>query len=217
MEKIKRRKAPKVKFFYLCLLAIATSMLGWIVENVFRGFCNRTIDCRFHLLPFLSPYGLIVFAYYLLLSDPNDIAVFGKNIFKQKTKTTVVLSNLLCWAGMCVAVFLGELAVGNIWYYLTGVELWHYSNGICVTQFTGVCQALAYGTAAYALFRFVYRPSIRWVQNKVPYKVAKIISLTLGTLIVADTILMGVMIAVNGKAPMWWRITFCMPVYLITP
>ena len=116
-----KRRAPKVKFFYLCFLAIFVSFLGWIVENTFRAFCNRTIDSRFHLLPFLSPYGLIVFAYYLLLSDPDDLAVFGRHIFKQKTTATIIASNIIAWAGMCVTVFLGELAVGNFWYYVTGV------------------------------------------------------------------------------------------------
>lgn len=202
------RSAPKVKFFYLCFLAIFVSFLGWIVENTFRAFCNHTIDSRFHLLPFLSPYGLIVFAYYLLLSDPDDVAVFGRRIFKQKTTKTIILSNIIAWLGMCLAVFLGELAVGNFWYCVTGVELWHYCNGICVTQFTGVSQALGYGSAAYFLFRFGYRPALKWVQAKMPYKVAKTISLVLGTLIVADTALMYVMIAINGGAPMWWSFSF---------
>ena len=88
------------------------------------------------------------------------------------------------------------------------MELWHYSNGICVTQFTGVCQALSYGSAAYALFRFGYHPAVKRVQAKVPYNVAKIVSLVLGTLIIADTALMCVMIAINGKAPMWWSLSF---------
>ena len=202
------RHAPKVKFFYLYPLAIAVSFLGWIVENIFRAFCNRTIDSRFHLLPFLSPYGLIVFAYYLLLSDPDDLAVFGKHVFRHKTTATIVASNIIAWACMCLAVFLGELAVGNFWYYVKGVELWHYCNGVCVTQFTGVCQSLGYGSAAYALFRFGYRPALKRVQAKVPYKVAKIISIVLGTLIVADTALMCVLTAIKGEPPMWWSFSF---------
>lgn len=202
------RRAPKVKFFYLSLLAIAVSFLGWIVENIFRAFCNRTIDSRFHLLPFLSPYGLIVFAFYLLLGEPDDLAVFGKHVFRQKSKATIILSNIIAWVGMCLAVFLGELAVGNFWYYVTGVELWHYCNGICVTQFTGVCQSLGYGSATYALFRFGYHPAVKRVLVKVPYNVAKVVSLVLGTLIIADTALMCVMIAINGKAPMWWSLSF---------
>jgi hypothetical protein len=55
-----------VEFFYLCVLGIAVAMIGWIVENVFRVIDIGVIDSRYHLLPFISPYGLAVFALHLV-------------------------------------------------------------------------------------------------------------------------------------------------------
>ena len=64
---MKKTKEPKIRqvrkpftifgveAVYLGVLGIATAFLGWLAENVVKIISNGTFDCRFHLLPFISP------------------------------------------------------------------------------------------------------------------------------------------------------------------
>ena len=116
-------------------------------------------------------------------------------------------SNLLCISLICGAVFAGELAVGNMWERCFGVELWDYSDfPLQVTQYAGLVPSLAYGGGAYLIFRFVYKPVIKLLQNKVDFRIAKAICCTLGVAIVLDTLAMGLYIAVLNTPPVYWSV-----------
>ena len=71
-----------VEVVYLYLLGIFLAGLGWIAENVVQLITHGIISSKFHILPFISAYALIVFAVQIFLGDPDDIAIFGKHIFK---------------------------------------------------------------------------------------------------------------------------------------
>ncbi len=203
----KRVKIFGVELAYLYLFGIGTAFVGWLAENLARLFTQGIWDCRFHLLPFISPYALIPFAFQILLGDPDSIAFFGHKAFKKESKRTAVLSNLLCISLICGAVFAGELAVGNMWERCFGVELWDYSDfPLQVTQYAGLVPSLAYGGGAYLIFRFVYKPVIKLLQNKVDFKIAKAICCTLGVAIVLDTLAMGLYIAVLNTPPVYWSV-----------
>lgn len=99
--------------------------------------------------------------------------------------------------------------MGNLWDALFGVQLWNYGNmPLHVTQYAGLIPTLGYGGGAYLLFRFVHRPLLKYLRRKVNFNVAKVICCTLGVLIVLDTCIMGIHIAVVGQAPMYWSISF---------
>lgn len=203
----KRVKIFGVELAYLYLFGIGTAFVGWLAENLARLFTQGIWDCRFHLLPFISPYALIPFAFQILLGDPDSIAFFGHKAFKKENKRTAVLSNLLCLSLICGAVFAGELVVGNMWERCFGVELWDYSDfPLQVTQYAGLVPSLAYGGGAYLIFRFVYKPVIKLLQNKVNFKIAKAICCTLGVAIVLDTLAMGLYIAVLKTPPVYWSV-----------
>ena len=121
----KRLTVLGVEFVYLYLFGIIFAALGWIAENAAKIATTGTFDCRFHLLPFISPYALVPFALHIALGDPDDLAFFGKKIFKKQRK---ILSNLICLGLIMAFVFLGELAIGNMWEAVCGVKLWNYSN-----------------------------------------------------------------------------------------
>lgn len=205
--KKKRLTVMGVEFVYIYLFGICCAFIGWVAENVVRAITQGVLDSRFHLLPFLSPYAMIPFAYQILLGDPDDIAVFGRRLFKERNKKSVILSNVTCLALMYMAVFLGELVVGNAWDKLFGVQLWNYNSlPLHVTQYSGLIPAIGYGTGAYLIFRFIYKPVMRLFRNKVNFKVAKIICLTLGVFIILDTCFMGAQIALFNKPPMYWSV-----------
>ncbi|MCM1224811.1 MAG: putative ABC transporter permease, partial [Lachnospiraceae bacterium] len=191
-----------VEFAYLYFLGIFVAFLGWFAENAVRLITQGVIDSRFQILPFIGVYGLIVFALHIVFGNPDDLTVFGKRVFKEKTKKTVVLSNVLALTVICLFVFLGELAVGNLWDACFGVQLWDYSKmPLSVTRYAGLIPALGYGGSAYLLFKFAYTPALKLVRGKVKYKTAVIVDSTLGVLIAADVVRLCLTIIIAGKAP----------------
>ena len=208
-EEKKRWKILGVEFVYLYLFGIFVAFLGWVGENIPRAInpVVATIDSRFHLLPFISPYLLISFAIHLVIGDPDHLSFFGKPLFKKKTRKTAVLSNLLCYLILCAGVFFGELVVGNLWEILFGVQLWNY-NGfpLTLTQYTSIVTTLGFGTAAYVIVRFIYKPMMKLIREKVPFRVAKWICCTLGVAIVLDTVWMNIHMSIFGYAPVYWEI-----------
>ena len=203
----KRFKIFGVEFFYLGLLGIATAFIGWLAENTAKIFLSGYIDSRFHILPFISPYALVVFALHIALGNPDNLAFFGKRVFKKESRKNKILSNVISYLAICFFVFFGELVVGNLWEILFGVELWNYSNlPLSVTQYTGVVSTLGFGTGAYLLFKFVYAPALSFVRRKVSYRVAKWIVIILGSLIVLDTLRLIFYMMFTGEAPIYWKI-----------
>ncbi len=197
-----------VELVYLCFLAIIVGVIGWIAENVVRLVMQGVIDSRFHILPAIPVYGLIVFAVHLLFRDPDDMAFFGMRLFKEKSKKSVILSNLTCLLTIYAFVFFGELVVGNAWEMISGIEPWNYSDmPFHVTQYAGLIPTLGYGTGAYLLVKFCYRPAINLLQTKANYKVILIITLVVSALMIADEAAMLIQFFMGNK-PVYWEIIF---------
>lgn len=199
-----------VEVAYLYLFGIWIAHIGWLVENIAKAISSQHfIDSRFHLLPFIWPYSLIILAFHLVLRDPDDIVFFGKRIFPVNMKHAKLYSNILGVFIMCSFVFLGELAVGNLWDVFFGVELWNYSSmPLTVTQYTSIFTTLGYGGGVFLIFKFIYKPVLNFIRKKVNYTVAKVICLTLGVAIFLDTLYMMLSIIIFGEAPMYWNIHF---------
>ncbi len=203
----KRFTVMGVEFVYLYLFGIGVAGLGWLAENVVKIISQGTFDCRFHLLPFISPYALIPFAFQILLGDPDSLTIFGYKLFKKDSMKNKVLSNLICILLICGAVFLGELAIGSMWEALFGVQLWNYSNlPLQINRYAGLIPSIGYGCGAYFIFKFIYKPLLNLIRRKIKFTVAKIICCSLGVLIVLDTLIMAIQIIVLGHAPMYWQV-----------
>lgn len=191
---------------YLGILAIIMSFIGWTVENISKLMGSGTLDSRFHILPFISPYGLAVFAVYLLIGDCDNISIFSHYLFKEKTKKTKIYSNIISFLLICACVFFGELIVGNLWEILFDVKLWDYSNQILhVTKYTGMLTTFGYGSAVYLLLKFVMYPSLNYFKSHVSYKKASIFSLILGSIIILDTLIMMTNCIFFGGPKMYWK------------
>lgn len=195
------------EFVYLAALGICLSFVGWATENAARAVMAGVIDSRFHILPFIAPYSLIAFAYHILFKDPDDAAFFGRKIFRKKTFKNKLFSNVLCYVLTCAFVFLGELAVGNGFEKLFGVKLWNYEGQkFHFTRYTSLLSTFGFGTGAYLFFAFGYIPCLRAVE-RLGHKRAKIITLTLGTLILLDNIVLIIYICITHTAPVYWSIS----------
>ena len=65
-----------------------------------------------------------------------------------------------------------------------------------------------YGGGGFLLLKFVFLPLLRLLQARMPYKTALILTLTLGVLILLDTLRMIVLMGVLGEAPIYWSYHF---------
>ena len=195
-------------FPYMCVMAVLASFVGWLGENISTLIGSGKIDSRFHLLPFLSPYGLIVLFLYAALRDIDRATFFGKPLFKRDTLTARILSNLYCLVFITAAAFVGEIIVGNLWEKAFGVVLWDYTNHTyCFTRYTCLLTTVLYGIGGYLFFRLLFSPLLRLIK-KLPRKTAKILGFTLGVFILTDTAFMGIYIAVFRQAPVYWSVRF---------
>ena len=195
-----------VEFVYLAFIGICVAFVGWILENSVKLVTNGVIDARYHILPFISPYMLVPFAFHICLGNVDDLAIFGKKIFKKTNWKTKVLSNILAFVFLCLAVFFGELIVGNLYEKCFGVTLWYYSSSkYLVTKYAGLVPSLWYGTFAYLIFRFIYNPLLK-VLKKAPFKAIKMTVIVLGSLILLDAANLLIQIIIFGKAPMLWSV-----------
>ena len=201
----KRLKIMGVEFVYLVLFGIVVAFAGWIGENAFKLAVSGKFDSRFHVLPFISPYILIPFAFHIALGKADDLRLFGKKIFREQTKKSIILSNIFSFLIICTFVFLGEFAVGNAWEYLFGVKLWNYNKlPLHLTQYTSIVSTLGFGTAVYLIFKFLYSPVLNLLRKRVSYKGAKWICLILGTLIFIDFVRLMLCMIILGEAPNLW-------------
>lgn len=195
------------EFVYIYVLAIIASFIGWLVENISRLIGMGTLDSRFHVLPFISPYGLAVFAMYIVLGDTDSITIFGKKVFKKNTTKTKILSNLISFLLISAFVFFGELGFGNLMEACFGVQLWNYSSQpLHVTQYAGLFTTLGFGAGAWFIMKFCFYPALRFLQRKMNYKAAVVLVLTLGIAIVLDTCAMVLQVIITGQAPVYWSV-----------
>lgn len=194
-------------FVYLYLIGIMFAFIGWIAENVSKIIIGGAFDSRFHLLPFIGIYAVIPFSFHIALGNPDSLAPFGKRLFKENSRKSRIISNIVCYVSICAAVFLGELIVGNAWDILFGVKLWNYSNlPLHLTRYTSVVSTFGFGTGAYLLFKFMCIPLYKLLKNKFSYTAAKWIVMTLGTLIFLDMMRMIISSIILGEAPNFWRV-----------
>lgn len=214
-EKPKEKKRLKlfgVEVVYIYLFGIWVAHVGWLVENLVKLVNHGYIDDKFHFLPFISPYALIAFAFHIALRDPDDLVLFGKRIFKVQTTKTKIWSNILSFLLICLFVFLGELAVGNLWEIFFNVRLWDYHSWpLNVTRYTSIVSTFGFGAGAYLIFRFIYKPMMKLIRTKVNFKVAKIITLTLGIAIIIDTSVLMFTLAFYNDVPHYWHIQVFIP------
>ena len=211
MEQENKKKQPLklfgVEVIYLLLMGIVATLIGWLAENTCKLCGQGFIDSRFHILPFIGPYGLIIFAFHLCFGSPDNICFFGHYLFKHPNKKTKIWSNILTFVIIASFVFLGELTFGNLWDALFGVKLWDYTGHIlCVTQYTCLDTTLGVGLFAYLLFKFIYQPLLNWIKKHVSIKTARWIVYTLGFLILLDEIRLLVYIIFKGYAPNYWKL-----------
>lgn len=205
----KQEKTPSARAACIFLLMIMTAFIGWAAENTVKLVTSGVIDNRYHVLPFIFPYGFAFLVMHLVLGDTDDIGFFGKKIFKKKSLGSKILSNLLYVFIVCLFVFLGELGVGNAYETLTGATLWDYSEmPLHLTKYVCLSSAFGYGIGAYAVMKFMFYPLLNQLWNYGNIKSIRIVDCTLGTLVVLDSLCMILVTLITKVPPVYWTIQF---------
>lgn len=209
IEAEKEKDNVWVKIAALSAFGVIIAMAGWVMENIGCLIAKGSIDCRFHFLPMIPEYALIPFAFDLLLGSADDISFFGKHVFKKKTKTTKVLSNILCLALICLAIFLGEEGVGNFMEMTNGAVLWDYTEmPMSFSKYTCGPSVFGLGIISYLIFKFIFPPVTKFFMKKAENTTFRRIFLTLDVLMIIDASIMIVTTMITGQGPLYWEIFF---------
>lgn len=189
------------------LMMIICAGLGWIAENTVKLISSGIMDNRFHVLPFIFPYGFAFLAMQFFLGDTDDLSFFGKRIFKKKNFKTAIASNVIYVTTVCFFVFIGELAVGNLYELATGASLWDYSSQpLHLTKYVCLSSALGYGVGAYIIMKVFYYPVLNALLSKGNIKAVKIVDCTLGVAVVLDSVCMILITLITKVPPIYWTI-----------
>lgn len=196
-----------VKIAALSAFGIIIAFAGWVMENIGCIIAKGAIDCRFHFLPFIPEYALIPFAFDLLLGTADDLAPFGKHIFKKKSTKNKVLSNILCLAVICLAIYLGEEGVGNFMEMTNGAVLWDYTEmPMHFSKYTCVLSVFGLGIVSYLVFKFIFPPVTKFFMKKAESPTFRKVVLTLDVLMIIDASIMIVTTMITGQGPLYWEI-----------
>lgn len=191
----------KRKFELLCLFAIIFAQLGFLAENSVRVVYYGIIDNRYHFLPFIGIYGLIPFA-LTIVGNPDELSFFGHKIFKNNNKVSIVLSNILYLLIICLAVAVGEIAIGTTYEALAHVKLWDYSDErFHITSYTSLLSISGYGIGAFIITKIffpIYNKLLK--SDSMNFKAYKYIYLVL----VIDMIVMMLKTAITKSKPIYY-------------
>lgn len=202
----KHLKIHKTEIVYIFLIAVGAAFLGWIIENIVRMISVGIIDNRYHVLPFIAPYGFAIFAMYIMLETPDDVSFFGIKIFKKPHKWQKFLNHIVYIAIVSGFVFAGELLVGSFYEWVTGLSLWDYSDlPLHFTKYAGLIPALGYGIMAYIMMLF-FKPCVNFLKKHFTYKTCLIVAWVMSTLVICDNIIMIIMTLVTDCKPIYWQI-----------
>lgn len=185
---------------------VIMAAIGWIAENTVKLISSGTMDNRFHVLPFIFPYGLAFLAMYLVLGDTNDISFFGKKLFKTKSFKTAAFSNIAYVCIVITFVFIGELSVGNLYELATGARLWDYSSQpLHLTQYVSLSSALGYGVGAYIVMKALYALCNALIARG-NLQLVKAADCTLGAAVLADSVCMILITLITKTPPIYWSV-----------
>ena len=193
----------KRKFELLCLFAIIFAQGGFLAENIVRIVAYGLIDNRYHYLPFIGIYGLIPFA-LVIIGNPNELSFMGHKLFKNQSRVSIVLSNILFLLIICLAVGVGEIAIGTIYEKIANVKLWDYSDErFHITSYTSLLSIVGYGGGAFIISKIFFPIYNKLLNNEnLNYAAYKYIYLVL----VIDMFIMIFKTCITKNKPIYYSI-----------
>lgn len=207
-KKIFTFKIFRYRFLPLFLMCLIMSLVGFIVENIFRLCRDGVINSRRQALPFLFAYGIAVFVLYVVVGTPREMRFFGWKLFKKDSKLSTAAKYALYWLVLFAGVFFGEVLFGTFVEWVSGVVLWDYTGiPLRFTKYTSVPTALGLSVGVMLFMRFIFEPLMKKLK-KIPDKVLLGIDLGLGIPVVIDWLVMLVLMLGFGISKNLWQIRF---------
>lgn len=191
---------------HLWLAGLVYAHIGYWVENLFRLMSKGVLDSRNQLLPFLFCYTIAMWAMYLALGTTNHPRFFSHRVLEGNTRQDKILARIYYFTVVFLFVFFGEIVVGSIFEQVSGISLWDYSGiPLHVTKYTSIptCTAMSLGVAV--IMGNFFEGLMKKIQ-RIPYRTTVQLDYVLGTLILADWLIMMVSINVFKKAPAYWSV-----------
>ncbi len=193
---------------HLWLAGLVYANIGYWVENLFRLVSKGVLDSRNQIFPFLFCYAIAMWALYLALGTPKKARWFARRMFEGDDKKAELHSQIYYFVVVFLFIFFGEIIVGTLFERISGQQLWNYSGiPLHITQYTSIPTTLALTTGVMVLMENFFTPLMTRIQ-KIPYKTVLRLDYILGTLIVADWLIMMISINFFKVQPAYWSIQF---------
>lgn len=147
-----------------------------------------------------------MWAMYLALGTTNHPRFFSHRVLEGNTRRDKILARIYYFTVVFLFVFFGEIVVGSIFEQVSGISLWDYSGiPLHVTKYTSIptCAAMSLGVAV--IMGNFFEGLMKKIQ-RIPYRTTVQLDYVLGTLILADWLIMMVSINVFKKAPAYWSV-----------
>lgn len=200
------------KFCHFFIMMLLFSLFGYLLESAFKLITWGSFDSNHHFFPVTFTYGLILLVLYGTLGTPCKMRLFKKELFRADTKKSKILSKITYAALLAFGVFFGEMLIGTLNYKLSGAVIWNY-NFIpgnvkwfgCDVAFTSFPTTIAFTAAGWVFMRFFFTPIMKEIE-RIPVKVAVIISAVLGTLVIGDYVYTLVYTQLYGECPLYWTV-----------
>lgn len=171
--------------YYLSLMAVFISFLGFVLENIWLALTKGFIDNRNMTFPFLLGYGLVVIGMFLLFGTPENLALFGRRIFKKTKKRQYMMYIAIAFIIVCI----GEIILGKLTEKFFGFEYWNYSAlPLHITKYTSVFTSLGFALIITFFMGKCFNP-LYSIISSIPVKFARISAKILSTLLITDFIM----------------------------
>lgn len=157
------------------------SLMGWMLENLWLAITKGYIDNRNMKLPFLAGYGLLVTAFELCFSVPDNF-----RLFDIPTEITGIASWMIYFAAAFVIICIGEHILGTLVEKICGIEYWNYDwVPLKISKYTTIPTSIGFSLILTLFMGYGYTPIMKLIMH-LNKSIAAVISIFLMVILSVD-------------------------------
>lgn len=188
--------------YALCMVIVFVSFWGFVVENLWLAVVKGYVDNRNMVFPFLIGYGLAILAIYLLFGTPENICLFGKNLYPGSR----ALAYGIYFLAVMVAVSVGEIILGTVVEKICHFYWWDYSKlPLHITRYTSIPTSIGFSALIVTFMSRVFIPIYQWFLSWNESLLA-VVSIGLITILIADYLYSIAYMIMKKQMHRRWRI-----------
>ncbi len=168
-----------------CWMMVASSFVGFAIEDVWLLFTKGYANNRNMYLPFLLGYGLAVLGVWLFFGEPTRPARLNRVSPDAKLWKRILSYLLLVFVFVCIA----EIILGYSVNKSCEIDYWNYENlPLHITKYTSVFTSLGFASAITVYMTFIF-PRAMKLFSRLNTPVFRTVGIILVILLVVDYLL----------------------------